>query len=109
MMRNDELKKLHDGISDDSVGFTLYRHDAKDNLLAYECVELEKGASAVRLALRRARISGKVVLESDTTDRIETYFADINNEDGDITNTVLLDKKSFTHLKYKFRPRRLKY
>lgn len=66
-----------------------------DDLILCEPVQFVKGRPAVDTALRRARISGKVGPVGETGD----YWADALNSDGDMVETIALDRHSWNALK----------
>lgn len=81
----------------DAVGLRLARV-TKDELLLCEAIRFDAGRAGVDAVLRRAAISGRV--EIDGT--IKDHFADILDANGDIIETVALDRYSYRALKYRW-------
>lgn len=79
------------------VGVRLARITPKEELILCEAV-LFDSAAAVDTVFRRARISGRVVVNG----KIKNHFADILDKDGDMVGNVALDAKSYGALKNKW-------
>ena len=79
----------------EAVGLKLYRIDRKDRLIGCEGVRFKDGRPAVDTTLRRAAISGRVEIGGD----IKDHFADVLDANGDMVETVALDRKSYAALK----------
>lgn len=78
-----------------AVGLRLGRIDSKGELKLCEPVQFVDGWSAVETTLRRATISGRV----ETGGEINNHFADVMDVNGDIVETVSLDRRSYAALK----------
>lgn len=87
------LDRLHPN----AKGLKLYKHAAKDNLIACELVMFVGGRNAVDTTLRRAAISGTVQVEP--FDGPQDYFADVYTDENTFEQTVLLDRRSYAALK----------
>lgn len=81
-----------------SVGLRLARIDSKENLILCEAMRFERGLSAVEITLRRAAISGRVEVQG----KIENHFVDVLDDDGNMVETVALDRKSYGAIKNKW-------
>ena len=81
-------------IPDEAIGVGLYRI-SRGELIACESVQFDQGAQGVRVVLCRAAISGRV----EVGGQIQEHFADLLNVEGDIVETVALDRKSYGALK----------
>jgi hypothetical protein len=66
-----------------------------EDLILCERVRFPGGVSAVDTTLRRAAISGQVGPVGETGD----YWADILDENGDLIETVGLDRDTYSSLK----------
>lgn len=89
-----------DNLVPEARGLCLYRHDRNDNLISNELIMFDGGAPAINTVLRRAAISGRVVIEP-FDDPID-YFADVYVDESTWVQTILLDAKSYKILKYKW-------
>jgi hypothetical protein len=78
-----------------SVGLRLARINGKDELFLCEAVMFVNGSSAVDTVLRRAAVSGRM----EVNGAIENHFADVLDADGNMVETVALDRKSYSALK----------
>ena len=78
-----------------SVGLRLARITANEDLVLCEAMRFDGGLPAVDMVLRRAAISGRV----DVGGEIGNHFADVLDDDGDIVETVALDRRSYSALK----------
>lgn len=84
-------------IPKEAVGLRLARIDKRDNLILCEAVRFTNGHSAVVTTLRRAQLAGRV--EVGPKARVKDHFADALDEDGDIVETIVLDRHSYSALK----------
>jgi hypothetical protein len=82
------------GLPPESVGLRLARI-IKDELLLCEAVRFVSGVAGVDIVLRRAAISGRVEIDG----KIENHFADVLDANGDIVETIALDRHSYSVLK----------
>ena len=87
------LELLHPG----AIGLKLYKHDARDNLIACELVLFERGLPAINTVLRRAALSGTVQVEP--FDQSPDYFADVYTSPSTSEQTILLNRDSYRSLK----------
>lgn len=78
-----------------AAGLQLYRIDSKENLIACEALRFDGGEPYVNMILRRASMSGRVEVGGE----IENHFADVLDDDGDMVETVALDRGSYGALK----------
>ena len=90
-------------VPSDARVVVLYKHNAADELIACEPVEFCNGAPAIDTALRRAQISGRVLIGGDLQD----YFADLRDTDGNTVESVALDQGSYRALKTRWMRTRL--
>lgn len=81
-----------------SVGLRLARIDSKERLLLCEAMRFDAGLVAVDTTLCRAALSGRVEVDGE----IKNHFADVIDDDGDIVETVALDRGSYSALKNKW-------
>ena len=81
-------------VPDDAVALQLGKM-VGDNLVCCEAMEFRDGVKAVRLALNRASISGRVEVGGE----IDKHLADVYSANGDLIETVALDKDSYRILK----------
>lgn len=79
----------------EAIGLRLARIDGKEQLILCEAIRFTDGFVAVETTLRRAAISGRVEVDGD----IKNHFADVLDDDGDIIETVALDRRSYAALK----------
>lgn len=79
----------------DAVGLRLARIDSRERLILCESIRFTAGFSAVETTLRRAAISGRVEVSGE----IRNHFADALDDNGDIVETVALDRRSYSALK----------
>lgn len=86
-----------DKLDREARGLRLYRHNARDELLACELVMFVRGAAAINTVLRRAALSGTVAIEP--FDERPDYFADVYVDEHNWTQTILLDRASYSSLK----------
>lgn len=84
-----------DKIPADCVGLRLHRILSRDRLQACEAVIFAAGRPAVLTTLQRGAVAGRV----DVGGEIKDHFADCLNADGDWSETVALDAKSYRSLK----------
>jgi hypothetical protein len=82
-------------LDDRAVGLRLARIDRGENLILCESVRFDAGRPAVETTLRRANLAGKVEING----KIENHFADVMDANGDIVETVALDRRSYASLK----------
>jgi hypothetical protein len=82
-------------IPKNSVGLRLARIDLKERLILCEPVRFASGFNGVETTLRRAAISGLV----NVGGKIIDHFADVLYDNGDIIETVSLDRYSYSALK----------
>ena len=79
-----------------TVGLRLARiTSTKGELLFCEAIEFANRLAGVDTVLRRAALSGRV----EVGGTIEDHFADVLGADGDIVETVALDRRSYSVLK----------
>ena len=78
-----------------SVGLRLARITSKEELILCEPIRFTAGHAAVETTLRRAAISGRV----EVGGKIANHFADVLDGDGDMVETVALDRRSYNALK----------
>lgn len=78
----------------EAVGVKLYRI-ACERLIGCETVIFSSGNAGVDTVMRRAAISGKVIIGG----KLDNHFADLIDEADDIVETVALDAKSYGALK----------
>ena len=81
-------------VPDDAVALQLGKM-VGDNLVCCEAMEFRDGVKAVRLTLNRASISGRVEVGGS----IDNHLADVFAANGDMVETVALDKDSYRALK----------
>jgi hypothetical protein len=81
-------------IPKETVGFRLYRIDARERLIACEALRYDS-AAVVDTLLRRALISGRV----EVGGKIENHFLDLLDADCSMVETVALDRHSYSALK----------
>jgi hypothetical protein len=74
-------------------------------LILCERIIFSGGLNAVDTILRRAQISGRVEIGG----KIDNHFADILDGNGDMVETVALDKKSYGALKNRWMRCRVEY
>lgn len=79
----------------EAVGLRLARIDSRERLILCEAVRFTGGCAAVDTILRRAAISGRVEIGGE----IGNHFADVLDDNGDIVETVALDRLSYRALK----------
>lgn len=80
-----------------ACGLRLHRHNPKGELVSCEIVMFDIGFPAINTVLRRAGISG--VVKCEPFDGQMDYFADVYIKDGNFTQSILLDRKSYAALK----------
>lgn len=73
----------------------LGRINKRNELVLCEPVEFLNGYKGVELALRRARISGRVELNGEIVD----HLADLLDAEGTLVETVALCSRSYSSLK----------
>lgn len=78
-----------------SVGLRLARINSQEELFLCEAVLFVAGLAGVETTLRRAAISGRVEVDG----HIENHFADVLDDNGDMVETVALDRHSYSALK----------
>lgn len=78
-----------------AVGLRLARIDSQQRLSLCEAVRFRDGRKAVDTTLRRAAMSGRVEINGE----IKNHFADVLDDNGDIIETVALDRLSYAALK----------
>lgn len=91
-----------DIIDKTAVGIRLCWVNKKEELLLFDTVYFKGKHAGVCRELSICSISGSL----DVGAKLETYFADIINDDGDIVNNVALDRGSFRTLKNRLKPTR---
>lgn len=82
----------------EAVGLRLARITRREELVLCEAMRFAGGAPEVDMALRRARISGRVEIGGD----IANHFADVLDEGCNIIETVALNARSYSALKNKW-------
>jgi hypothetical protein len=82
------------GLPDETVGLRLCRHRG-DDLILYEGIRFAAGRDGADTVLRRAALAGRVEVGGE----IQDHFADVLDDNGDIIETVSLDRGSFNSLK----------
>lgn len=82
-----------------AVGIVLCRINKKEELLLYNTVYFDRKHIGVCRELKICSISGSL----DVDAKLETYFADIVNDDDEIVNSVALDRGSFRTLRRRIR------
>lgn len=78
-----------------AVGLRLARIDGRENLILCEAKRFDNGLAGVELVLRRAALAGRVEVDGE----IANHFADVLDGDGDMVETVALDRRSYSALK----------
>lgn len=78
-----------------AVGLRLARIATKGDLILCEAMKFDGGRAAVDTVLRRAAVSGQVIVGGE----ISNHFADVLDTDGTIVETVSLDAASYRALK----------
>lgn len=86
--------KMFEQLPASAVGLRLARIRG-DNLILCEAMRFDAGRSAVHTVLRRAQLSGRVEIGGEIGD----YFVDALDEQGDIVETIALDRGSYGALK----------
>ncbi len=82
-------------IPTEAIGLRLARIDNKERLILCETIIFNAGFAAAEMTLRRAAISGHVGIGGE----IKNHFADVMDDNGDIVETVALDRFSYAALK----------
>lgn len=82
------------GLPKEAAGLRLYRI-VKDDLIPCELIMFDGGWAAVDTTLRRAQIAGCV----EVGGQIEDHFADVYDKNGNMIETVTLDRGSYRSLK----------
>lgn len=82
-------------LSLEAVGLRLARINSQERLILCEAIRFNDGYAAIDTILRRATISGRVEIGG----KIENHFVDVLNNNGDIIETVALDRRSYASLK----------
>lgn len=84
-------------IPKEAVGLRLARIDKNERLILCEAVRFIEGYSAVVTTLRRAQLAGRVEVGPQV--RVKNHFADALDAGGDIVETIVLDRNSYSSLK----------
>lgn len=80
-----------------AVGLRLYRHTRSGDLIGCELVMFDGGNAALDTVLRRAAVSGAVVV--DGVDETTDYFADLYSDPDNWIQQIALDRHSYRSLK----------
>lgn len=87
-----------DRIPPNGVGLKLFKPSPSGKgITACETVQFVDGAAAINTILRRAYLSGHVVV--DPAAPLPDYFADIMDSSGEMVGHVALDRESYKALK----------
>jgi hypothetical protein len=85
---------IFDALDKEASGLRLAKI-VREELILCEEVHFVGGRPAIDTVLRRARLSGRVEIKDEVPD----FFADVLAENGDILQTVSLDRGSYGALK----------
>lgn len=95
MPEEPEIKPLPPTAS----GLQLHRIQG-ERLISCEPIHFDRGSVGVETVLRRASLSGRVEIGGDLAD----HFADIHDREGNLLESVSLDRTSYRALKYHWMP-----
>lgn len=83
------------GLPEAAVGLRLGRIDPRGDLLLCERIRFAAGWDGVHTVLRRAALSGRVEIGGE----VENHLADVLDDNGDMIETIALDRRSYAALK----------
>ena len=86
---------MFENLAKEAVGLRLGRIKRNGDLTLCEAIRFDDGRDAVHVTLRRAALSGRVEIEGN----IENHLADVLNDNGDLVQTIALDRDSYSALK----------